>query len=226
MQLCPANPNSNVSSGLSLLATSSRDLMNRPTPQNKKHTAPRRQHNICSALGLLFLSYLLSCSLLAPIFFLSTAPTFYLRPYAKTSSKSVRIRMRSVTILAIFAQLFNGVSGASSGQRWRRLDDRTDTTSDLSDATDLTDETEGNATNPPQPDSGNDDKEAWQKFGYAILAVLIIVALCVFYQCCMCCRRRRQRRALALESARAETVLGDMAMVPQGDYDDEDNELI
>lgn len=67
--------------------------------------------------------------------------------------------------------------------------------------------------------------EPFAKFGYVILAVVILTALCCLWRCC---KRRRERREMALESARADNVLGDMAMVPQYDShdEDEDGELI
>lgn len=63
---------------------------------------------------------------------------------------------------------------------------------------------------------------AYEKFGFIILAVLILFCLCFTWRCC---KRRRERRNLELDSARADNVLGDMAMVPTEDVD-EDAELL
>lgn len=63
---------------------------------------------------------------------------------------------------------------------------------------------------------------AYQKWGYVILAFLILFCLCFSWRCC---KRRRDRRNLQLDSARADNVLGDMAMVPTDEID-EDAELL
>ena len=77
-------------------------------------------------------------------------------------------------------------------------------------------------------DAGNtgfpfqDELMAYQKWGYVILAFLILFCLCFSWRCC---KRRRDRRNLQLDSARADNVLGDMAMVPTDEID-EDAELL
>lgn len=73
-----------------------------------------------------------------------------------------------------------------------------------------------------EPSSGStfDQLMAYQKWGYVVLAVVILFCFCFTWRCC---KRRRDRRNLELDSARADNVLGDMAMVPTSE---EDAELI
>ena len=101
----------------------------------------------------------------------------------------------------------------------RALDDSNSTDVDPNDKT-------GNSTDTgADTNSGEslvDELMAYQKFGYVILAVVILFCLCCTWRCC---KRRRDRRNLELDSARADNVLGDMAMVPTEELD-EDAELI
>lgn len=68
--------------------------------------------------------------------------------------------------------------------------------------------------------SAKNDLTAYEKYG--IVVVLVIVVLVFLYCLCRRCKKRRERRALELVSARADNVLGDMAMVPRYDSDEED----
>lgn len=76
-------------------------------------------------------------------------------------------------------------------------------------------------TESPTDDSNSakNDLMAYEKYGIVVLVVVILLFL---YCLCRRCKTRRERRALELDSARADNVLGDMAMVPRYDSDDED----
>lgn len=93
------------------------------------------------------------------------------------------------------------------------------------------DDKTGNSTdtgdNSTDTGSGNDfpfedEIKAYAKFGYVILAVFILACLCCTWRCC---KRKRDRRNLELDSARADSVLGGMEMIPTEEVD-EDAELI
>jgi membrane protein implicated in regulation of membrane protease activity len=60
---------------------------------------------------------------------------------------------------------------------------------------------------------------AYEKYGIIVLVIVILVFL---YFLCRRWKKRRERRALEIDSARADNVLGDMAMVPRYDSDEED----
>ena len=75
----------------------------------------------------------------------------------------------------------------------------------------------------PSPDDGN--KNAARGFAYFMMAVVILFASCIGCLCIKSYRRRREQRLMDLRSAQADSVLGDMQMVPNEDPDDE-NELI
>lgn len=107
---------------------------------------------------------------------------------------------------------------------------------DESNSTEAPPDNEDDPTGGNSTDTGGDDTAdngtqtspldqlmAYQKWGYVILAVVILFCFCFTWRCC---KRRRDRRNLELDSARADNVLGDMAMVPTHDTDDEDAELI
>ena len=102
----------------------------------------------------------------------------------------------------------------------RRLNATNDT--DVIDAANSTDNGGGNAGGSGTSSSMKDELMAYEKFGFVFLAFVILFLLCCTWRCC---KRRRERRNLQLDSARADNVLGDMAMVPTDELD-EDAELI
>jgi hypothetical protein len=73
----------------------------------------------------------------------------------------------------------------------------------------------------PADDSNGakNDLMAYEKYGIIVLVIVILVFL---YFLCRRWKKRRERRALEIDSARADNVLGDMAMVPRYDSDEED----
>jgi hypothetical protein len=79
-------------------------------------------------------------------------------------------------------------------------------------------------TTQTNPNASSGDPAA-RNFGYAALALVIIIAAIVLWRLAVCYKRRREQQMMALESARADSVLGDMAMVPQHD-DEDDGELL
>lgn len=90
-------------------------------------------------------------------------------------------------------------------------------------------EDDGNTTYPDGEagvEEGGGD-EAKKRFGFAILGLILILSLVVLWRLWVCVTRWRERNILMQESIRAENVLGDMAMVPSADSEDEDdNEFI
>jgi uncharacterized protein YjiS (DUF1127 family) len=60
---------------------------------------------------------------------------------------------------------------------------------------------------------------AYEKYAIVVLVLVALISLCCMWRSC---RRRRERRALDQISARADNALGDLAMVPRDEIDDED----
>ena len=77
-------------------------------------------------------------------------------------------------------------------------------------------------TDPPK----NKDEDSSSGYPTFLIFLAVILAFFVIYYSFQSWRARRARRLLALESARADRVLGDMQMVPSEDYDDDDLEML
>lgn len=107
-----------------------------------------------------------------------------------------------------------------------RTDDFTDGTDDQfeqqqpdNDGADSPDTTAG-AANP------DDEITEQEKIGFAVMAIILGFAMFGFYQCYVCYRRRQQRRMMEYVNTRADSVLGDMVMIPTSfDEDNEDDEM-
>mmetsp|Transcript_14680 Transcript_14680/g.41569 ORF Transcript_14680/g.41569 Transcript_14680/m.41569 type:complete len:131 (+) Transcript_14680:154-546(+) len=63
-------------------------------------------------------------------------------------------------------------------------------------------------------------------FHYLFLVVVFALGGILIWWACSAWKERRERRMMQLTSARADTVLGDMQMVPNDEYEDDDPELL
>jgi hypothetical protein len=70
--------------------------------------------------------------------------------------------------------------------------------------------TEDAQTPPPSAAPTADDDDAAQSFGLFFFTVVVVVGGFMCWRCFVSWRRSRERRMMALQSARADTVLGDM----------------
>jgi hypothetical protein len=70
--------------------------------------------------------------------------------------------------------------------------------------------TEDAQTAPPSASPVSDDKDAAAHFGFFFLTMVVVVGGFMTYRCFVLWRRNRERHMMALQSARADTVLGDM----------------
>jgi hypothetical protein len=63
---------------------------------------------------------------------------------------------------------------------------------------------------PPSAAPVPDDKDAAQNFTFFFFTIVVVVGGFMSWRCFVLWRRSRERRMMALQSARADTVLGDM----------------
>ena len=70
--------------------------------------------------------------------------------------------------------------------------------------------TEDAQTPPPSAAPVPDDDDAAQTFGFFFLTMVVVVGGFMCWRCFVLWKRNRERHMMALQSARADTVLGDM----------------
>mmetsp|Transcript_14750 Transcript_14750/g.21758 ORF Transcript_14750/g.21758 Transcript_14750/m.21758 type:complete len:106 (+) Transcript_14750:87-404(+) len=63
--------------------------------------------------------------------------------------------------------------------------------------------------------------------GFIVVSIVIVGVFFGIYSCVNCWKRRRERRMMELVNTQADTVLGDMCMIPtQYGENEEDDELL
>ena len=62
----------------------------------------------------------------------------------------------------------------------------------------------------PTSSHGSGKDTSAKKFGIVALTAFAVVVVVVIWRCCVVWKQRRERRMMQIQSARADTVLGDM----------------
>eukprot|EP00545_Synedropsis_sp_CCMP1620_P012880 CAMPEP_0119005998 /NCGR_PEP_ID=MMETSP1176-20130426/2057_1 /TAXON_ID=265551 /ORGANISM="Synedropsis recta cf, Strain CCMP1620" /LENGTH=152 /DNA_ID=CAMNT_0006957877 /DNA_START=299 /DNA_END=757 /DNA_ORIENTATION=- len=79
-------------------------------------------------------------------------------------------------------------------------------------------------TAPPAGTSDGGALSEEEKIGFAVMSIVVAILVCLLYQCYGCYKRRQQRKLQEYANTRAESVLGDMVMVPTSFDDDDDDD--
>mmetsp|Transcript_133809 Transcript_133809/g.198996 ORF Transcript_133809/g.198996 Transcript_133809/m.198996 type:complete len:125 (-) Transcript_133809:95-469(-) len=75
-------------------------------------------------------------------------------------------------------------------------------------------------------DPNENENTAGRSFGMIVLAAIALVLFVAGWRSFQYWRIRREQYELQVQSARADSVLGDMQMVGNDEYDDDDPELL